>query len=228
MNGFSTASAIGTVAAFIVTAAGGATIAAETSVPGDAFYAVKRSVTEPFRESLAFGAAANADIEGDLAVRRLGEINSLAAQNRLDEETRVQLSEEFKAHAEASTRFAVQAGEEGNADAVADVTASIAQDIRVEEEELREHEEENANPALGISATLRSASSFRAKLMDVNEDMINIDASAETETTTEVDVDADDSQPSSTASQSSTPTEETDQGAGLDIETDGAVDILVQ
>jgi hypothetical protein len=127
MNGFSTASAIGTVAAFIVTAAGGATIAAETSVPGDAFYAVKRSVNEPFRESLAFGAAANADIEGDLAVRRLGEINSLAAQNRLDEETRVQLSEEFKAHAEASTRFAVQAGEEGNADAAADVTASIAQ-----------------------------------------------------------------------------------------------------
>jgi len=138
MPALTSTSAIGITAAVIIAATGGTSLLAETAVPGDALYTVKTNVNESVRGSLAFSTSAEAEFKADLALRRLGEINALAEEDRLTSTVRAELQQEFEANAESSVELAKQAGEEGDSDDGAEVMSSFVLDLGIREETLVE------------------------------------------------------------------------------------------
>ncbi len=83
---------------------GGTAYAAQGSLPGNPLYAIKIHVNEPVQTALAFSPQAKAQINAQLAERRLQEAEILAQQGKLDATTTAQLKNNFDAHiAQAST-----------------------------------------------------------------------------------------------------------------------------
>jgi hypothetical protein len=72
-------------AVIILVAGGAVTSASENALPGDLLYPIKIGVTEPLRGMLVVGDVANARWEVEKTVRRLEEVETLAAQGRLTE-----------------------------------------------------------------------------------------------------------------------------------------------
>jgi len=89
-----TASFIAVVVVF-VSGAGGVSLAAEDSVPGDAMYALKVNVNEPLYTLTAITPSAKAAVATSRAERRLEEAEVLAARGSLDESAVAELSERF-------------------------------------------------------------------------------------------------------------------------------------
>lgn len=79
---------------------GGASVAADQSLPGDVLYPIKISINEEARGWFAISEEAKAALETKLAERRLEEAEKLAIRGDLNAETRVRLEENFKKHAE--------------------------------------------------------------------------------------------------------------------------------
>ncbi len=78
-----------------------AAYAAESALPGDALYAVKTYVTEPARVALATNAEAKAEVQMEIAERRIEEATTLSAEGRLDDSTQDSLAASFKSYAAA-------------------------------------------------------------------------------------------------------------------------------
>lgn len=70
----------------------GTVSAAEQSLPTDPLYPIKIYVTEPLKRSLARTPEAKAQVDAELALRRLDEVNSLAKKGELtsNEQTRAE------------------------------------------------------------------------------------------------------------------------------------------
>lgn len=196
---------VGMIAATTITAGGGVSAVAETSVPGDALYVVKRSVNEPIKEHFALSTAAEANAEADLAVERLKEINGLAAANKLDEKTRAELSDEFALHARTAGRFAVQAAAEGEGPDAGKTMLTLRQRIDDQRKELAAEQGAYGGSSVNIGATVDLTDSIRAGLAGVSAS-INSEASAnvqvEEESSTE-DKTGQDSEDQSSSPQSS-------------------------
>ncbi len=88
------------LALFIVTSSG-ISYAAEKALPGDTLYAIKTMVNEPARVALAIEPTAKAEVQIELAERRIEEATMLAAEGRLDTETQESLASAFETHANA-------------------------------------------------------------------------------------------------------------------------------
>lgn len=80
---------------------GGISYAAEGSLPGDTLYAVKTNVNEPARLALATNVEAKAEVQIELAERRIEEATVLAAEGRLDAGAQEQLAVAFEEHSNA-------------------------------------------------------------------------------------------------------------------------------
>ena len=78
---------------------GGTSLAAESSLPGDALYSIKVGVNENVRGWLALSDEAEASLQAALATERLKEAEKLAVKNRLTAETRVIIEQNFEEHA---------------------------------------------------------------------------------------------------------------------------------
>lgn len=78
---------------------GGATFAAEKTLPGDALYPVKIVINENVRSWLAFSDQAEAALQAKLAERRLEEAEKLATKSRFDSKVAVDLENNFEEHA---------------------------------------------------------------------------------------------------------------------------------
>lgn len=87
----------------------GVSYAAENALPGDALYTVKTYINEPTRVALATSAEAKAEVQIELAERRIEEAAVLAAEGRLDEETEDNLAVAFESHAEAVAEHIAEA-----------------------------------------------------------------------------------------------------------------------
>jgi len=74
------------VIALLVT--GGASVAAESSLPGDVLYPVKINVTENVKSMLALSDESEAKLHSELAAKRIEEAEALAAESRLDADVR--------------------------------------------------------------------------------------------------------------------------------------------
>ncbi len=119
----------GAFAALVLVLGGGISYAAQSSVPGDFLYAVKRSVNEPVTGALALSTHAKADWSAELASRRLSEAEELASRGKLDSAVAAQLSAEAEENAHAAAeRIAVLGASDPDGAAVAAVklTASLS------------------------------------------------------------------------------------------------------
>ncbi len=92
-------------AALVLVLVGGTGIsyAAENALPGDSLYAVKTYINEPVRIALATTAEAKANVQIDLAERRIDEAAALASEGRLDSKTQQDLAVAFESHATAAS-----------------------------------------------------------------------------------------------------------------------------
>lgn len=111
--------------AILVALGGGTAAAAENAAPGDALYPFKIHVNESVRGALAVSTDAEADWQSTRAVRRLEEAAHLAAEGRLDTETREQLRTKFAEHQEKAERLLAQLSAKGNTEAAAAVSSHI-------------------------------------------------------------------------------------------------------
>lgn len=88
------------IVALLLGLGGGTSAIAERAVPGEALYGFKTKINEGVRSLVALSAEAKADWEAQVAVRRLEEAEKLAAESRLDAETRAQLEANFESFAD--------------------------------------------------------------------------------------------------------------------------------
>lgn len=129
---------------------GGTAAAAEGSLPGDALYSVKIGVNEKVRTAFAAGAEAKADVEADLAERRLSESERLFARGRLSEEVRVRLEERFDAHVNRVEHRIAKLEAEGKTEAAVELSSRLDAAIQAHDaiiEELLAHASAQAEPA---------------------------------------------------------------------------------
>ena len=80
---------------------GGTSFAAEGALPGDVLYPIKVSVNEEVRSFVAISAEAQAKWDARRAERRLEEAEKLAAEGRLNAETRADIESRFEGHTKA-------------------------------------------------------------------------------------------------------------------------------
>ena len=118
--------------AILILLGGGTSFAAEQSLPGDALYPVKVYVNEEVRGWATLSNEAKANWDADLATRRLNEAEQLAAETRLDAETRAQLEANFQAHADR-VQARINAFEDRDADKAARVSSNFETSLRVHE-----------------------------------------------------------------------------------------------
>ena len=80
---------------------GGTSFAAEGALPGDVLYPIKVSVNEEVRSFVAISNEAQAKWDARRAERRLEEAEKLAAEGRLNAETRADIESRFESHTKA-------------------------------------------------------------------------------------------------------------------------------
>lgn len=119
-----------TLTAIIVFSGGAGTLAAESSVPGDAFYGIKIHVNEPLMSVLSPSTEGQARVSAQLATRRVDEVVTLATTGRLTEDNQQYLEDAFAKEVQntkTNTDALSQQGDKATADAVtADFTAHLA------------------------------------------------------------------------------------------------------
>lgn len=111
--------------AILIALGGGTAAAAENAAPGDALYPFKIHVNESIRGALAVSTDAEADWQSTRAVRRLEEAAGLAAEGKLDIETREKLRAKFAAHQEKAERLLAELSAKGKTEAAASVSSHI-------------------------------------------------------------------------------------------------------
>ena len=119
-----------TLALIIILAlTGGTSLAAQGALPGDALYPVKIHLNEKIESALTVGAEADARVEAKHALLRLQEAETLAANGRLDDETRAEVKERFESETNAFDNRIQELKEEGNLKAVVDVSGDFEADL---------------------------------------------------------------------------------------------------
>lgn len=166
----------------------GVSYAAENSLPGDALYAVKTAVNEPVRVALATNAEAKAEVQIELAERRIEEAATLAAEGRLDDATQDRLAASFKTYAGAAASSIQEADSDDSAASV-ELAARfenrlIAHESVLAEVEMETVTEENLNHSTRLSDAIRATNMALAEVrfnrtnaLAVNT-AVHVDASA--------------------------------------------------
>ena len=94
------------IAALVLSAGGGAALAAEAALPGDFLYPLKVHVNEEVMAKFNLSAEAKAAFETDLAERRITEVQQLTAMGRINTAIRDELFTSFREHLVESTTVA--------------------------------------------------------------------------------------------------------------------------
>lgn len=95
---FSLRFAVPTAALLIVAMGGGTAYAAQGALPGDLLYSVKTNVNESVAGALAFSNEAKVSFHTSVAQTRLQEAETLASQNKLDNNVTDQIEANFEGH----------------------------------------------------------------------------------------------------------------------------------
>lgn len=137
----------------------GVSYAAENALPGDALYTVKTYINEPAKVALAGSAEAKAEVQIELAERRIEEATILASEGRLDEATENQLAVAFEAHAAAVAENMAEADKEDDS-ASTELASRFETRLLAHENVLLEVENESdgeVTHAPRLAAAIRSA-----------------------------------------------------------------------
>lgn len=114
-----------TLATIVVLSGSASTLAAESSVPGDAFYAIKIHLNEPLMSALSPSTEGQARISSALASRRAEEVVTLASSGRLTEEKQDYLDTAFTAEVEKAKEHTDALSERGDKAIADEVTADF-------------------------------------------------------------------------------------------------------
>ena len=114
-----------TLILIILVSGTGVSFAAENSLPGQPFYAVKVSVVEPIQGALITSPTDKAKWQNELASRRLTEASTLAAQNNLGTTTQEYLAQSVADHVALAQQDASQLSASGNNDAALGVQSDL-------------------------------------------------------------------------------------------------------
>lgn len=125
-----------TLMGIIVIGGGASTLAAEGSVPGDAFYGIKIHVNEPLMSALSPSAEGQARVSAQLAARRVDEVVTLASSGRLTDEKQQYLSDAFAKEVEKTKVHTNVLTSKGETDAAEAVTADFASSLAGEAQAL--------------------------------------------------------------------------------------------
>lgn len=120
--------------ALLLTFSGGTALAANGALPGDLLYPVKVGVNEQIRSAIAFTTEAEANYQGDLAARRVAEIEQLAAQGKLDGQVKESAEARFESHADKTLKLIEDLEVKGNFDAAAAVSSRFEASLEAHEE----------------------------------------------------------------------------------------------
>ncbi len=132
----------------------GTASAAEGALPDTPLYFVKVNINEPIRRSLALSAEAKAEVETDLAARRLDEAKALAEQERLTPAVQAELEARFKEQADRAEAKILAVKEVGDAPAAADLSARYAAKLRVRQDALDRLSERPIEKGVAITPVL--------------------------------------------------------------------------
>ncbi len=132
--------------------------AAESSLPGDLLYPLKR-LSESARLSLSLGAEAKAERESEIAVKRLEEIEKLQGQDKLDPATVVSAEHDFAAHSESIRAAIASMQVSGQLPAAIKINKNFLSKIKTHEAILRAQlasEQAGQNKLDSLVATIKS------------------------------------------------------------------------
>jgi hypothetical protein len=160
----------------------GVSFAAENALPGDVLYTVKTSVNEPMRVAFATNAETKAEIQMELAERRIEEATILSVEGRLDDSTQDELAASFKSYAAAVSENIEKAGEE-DASASVELAArfetrliaheSVLAEVEIEMEDGEDSDEDHRSSRLADA--IRSTNEILAEAR-FNRSNVAIDA----------------------------------------------------
>lgn len=112
---------------------GSVSFAAESALPGDVLYTIKKGINESVKVALATGAEARVDVQIELAERRIAEASALAAEDRLDDATQESLATAFESHTE-SAKIIMEEIDADDSSAAAEISSSFETRLRAREE----------------------------------------------------------------------------------------------
>ncbi len=160
---------------FLLLVGGGASVAAESALPGEVLYPIKTSINEKARSFVAFSDEAKASFAANLAARRLEEAENLSGRGEFSVGVRTRIEENFKRHAdEVSTRVA-RLKVEGDMNAAADVESNFEISLRAHEHILaRLSASEEGDVFASIIANVR------ARLSEAESERVRAEASIRT------------------------------------------------
>lgn len=104
---------------------GGASIAAEDAIPGDALYPIKVNFNEKIRTALVFNSESKGEFEIEKAERRIKEAKELAIKGLLSEENVGKIAHKFGAHAEKMSQISLKLEEQGDMEAAVNLRARL-------------------------------------------------------------------------------------------------------
>lgn len=156
----------------------GVSYAAESALPGDALYPVKTMINESVKVALATDTEAKANVQIELAERRIEEAAVLASENRLDAETQSALAVAFETHAQSAAEE-VAVIDETDASAVAEITSRFETRLAAHEEVLA-LVSENADATNTLTSAIRGAGLAVADIRARAEERIAVSIPAAT------------------------------------------------
>lgn len=174
---------------FLVIFSGGISYAAESALPGDALYAVKTKVNEPLQVALASSPEAKANVQMQLAERRIEEAATLAADGRLDSETQDALATSFQAHAQSATDE-VAAIDENDSPAAAEISSRFETRLAAHEAVLAQVRGGDAAANDLFTTAIRGAGRAVADIRARAEERVAVSAPASVATTMALAMDA--------------------------------------
>jgi len=182
------------IIALIIAISGGASAAAQNSLPGDVLHPVKIHVNERVRAMLAASDEAKADLALKLMDTRLQETERLAADADLSAELRARVEERFDAQAERLSALAEKFEAEGRTELSAKFSAHLDAMLSVHDRVLSQLEEklQGVNPEelekirANIKAKIKRADGIRVKVetkvktdeQDKDHPSVNVQAEA--------------------------------------------------
>ncbi len=120
----------------VVTLGGGVTLAADTSAPGDALYALKIHINEPVMTALAPTASGQAKVAAELATRRVDEAVTLASRGTLTTDRQTYLATEFAVRIKNAAKKADELASTGDTAGAETIKANLAANLAGEAQAL--------------------------------------------------------------------------------------------
>jgi len=109
---------------------GGVSLAAQQALPQDILYPIKININEKVRSALAFSPEAKAEIELELAEKRVEEAEQLAVEGKLNSAAQAQVKQNFDRHTSKIKEKIEQFGAEGKTELALQLASNLEASLK--------------------------------------------------------------------------------------------------